>query len=365
MYRSPLLNKAIIPVLALGSLAYAVYATGVMRPRTASEPPLAAPPERAFSHAVAAVGLVEPVSELVAIAPRVPGWILAVHVAAGQTVKAGAPLFTLDSTDLNAEHALRVQAVHVSEAQLARLKALPRPEDIPIARAAVDEAKARLEDARSKFERAEAMADHRAVSDEERTQRRQAVAREEAAVAIRQAELDKLLAGAWQEDIAVADSQLSMARAAAARTQADIERLTTRAPMDAVILRLTARAGQYAPTGILEEPLVTLGSPGPLHIRADVNEQDVPRVMAGASAVAMVRGAATDRINLTYVRVEPQVTPKKALSGYAQERVDTRVMQVIFKVTSPDVSLLVGQQVDLFINNDGHATALAAQAWSR
>lgn len=351
MYRSPLLNKAIIPFLALGSLVYAVYATGVMRPRMVTQPPLSAPPERPFESAVAAVGVVEPASELIAMAPRVPGWIQTVHVVTGQSVRAGDPLFTLDSTDLSAELALRNQAVHLAQAQLTRLKSSPRPEDVPIASAVVQEAKANLEDARAKLQRVDSMTDQRAVSDEERTQRRQAVAREEAQVATRQAELNKLLAGAWQEDLLVAESELSVAKLAAARTQADIDRMTTHAPIDAIILRLTARSGQYADTG-MEEPLVTIGSPGPLHIRADFNEHDVPRVFSGASAVAMVRGDASNKIDLTFVRFEPQVTPKKALSGLAQERVDTRVMQVIYKVASADAQLLVGQQVDLYIETD-------------
>lgn len=365
MYRSPLLNKAIIPTLAVGALAYAVYATGVMRPRVVSEPPLSTPPERAFSHAVAAVGLVEPASELVAIAPRVPGWIKAVHVAAGQAVKAGDPLFTLDDTDLRAELALREHAVHVAEAQLARLKAMPRPEDIPIARAAVEKAKADRQDALDKLERIEALADRKAASEEDRTQRRQAFARDDAEVTIRQTELDKLLAGAWKEDIAVAESQVSMARSAVALTQADIDRLTTRSPIDAIVLRLTARAGQYASAGVLEEPLATLGSDGPLHIRADVNEQDVARVTADAKAVAMVRGDASSKIPLQFVRVEPLVTPKRALSGFAQERVDTRVMQIIFKMEPTSNPILVGQQVDIYIEKGDSQTAMADQAVAR
>jgi multidrug resistance efflux pump len=352
------LNKAVIPLLALGSLVYAVYATGVMRPRTVAESPLSAPPERAYPHAVAAVGLVEPASELIAIAPRVPGWIQSVHVATGQAVKAGDPLFTLDDADLRAELALRDQAALVSETRLARLRASPRPEDVPIARAAVAEAQARLTDAKNKVRLVEGLSDPRAVSEEERVQRRQAVAREEAATAARQAELDRLLAGAWKEDVAVAESELSLARAAAARTRADIDRLTTRAPIDAVVLRVTARAGQYAPVGVLDEPLATLGSPAPLHVRADINEADVPRVVAGASATAMVRGGADQKIPLEFVRIEPLVTPKRALSGFAEERVDTRVMQIIFKISSPSSHVFVGQQVDIFINEGEARTVI-------
>jgi hypothetical protein len=54
------------------------------------------------------------------------------------------------------------------------------------------------------------------------------------------------------------------------------------------------------------------------------------------------------------------VTPKRAFSGFAQERVDTRVMQVIFRLKSTDAPVLVGQQVDLYIDNDGTGPAAVA-----
>jgi len=350
MYRSPLLNKAVIPVLAAGSLAYAVYATGLMRPLHVALPPLSQPPERVFDHAIAAVGVIEPASELVAVSPRVAGWIETVHVTAGQAVSKGQPLFTLDASDLRAELAARQKLAKVAEAKLRRLHASPRPEDVPISRAAVQQAQARLDDAENNLRFIESVVDRRAVREEEVSQRRQAVSKERAAVAERQAELDRLLAGAWKEDIDVAEAELASAQASVARIQADIDRMTTLAPMDATVLRSNARAGQFASTTFSEEALMTLGSPGVLHVRADVNEQDAPRVKAGARAAATVRGDGDGPRQLEFVRFEPMVVPKRALSGFAAERVDTRVLQAIFRFTKEDVALHVGQQVDVYID---------------
>jgi hypothetical protein len=56
------------------------------------------------------------------------------------------------------------------------------------------------------------------------------------------------------------------------------------------------------------------------------------------------------RYPLKFVRVEPFVIPKKSLTGDNTERVDTRVLQVIFSLDRPDgTPLYVGQQVDVFI----------------
>jgi hypothetical protein len=52
------------------------------------------------------------------------------------------------------------------------------------------------------------------------------------------------------------------------------------------------------------------------------------------------------------VRVEPYVVPKVSLTGSSTERVDTRVLQVIYSFECPkDRPVYVGQQVDLFVKS--------------
>jgi hypothetical protein len=43
------------------------------------------------------------------------------------------------------------------------------------------------------------------------------------------------------------------------------------------------------------------------------------------------------------------VIPKKSLTGGSTERVDTRVLQVIYQFDPPNRPLYVGQQVDVYI----------------
>jgi hypothetical protein len=63
----------------------------------------------------------------------------------------------------------------------------------------------------------------------------------------------------------------------------------------------------------------------------------------------MLRGAASQEIPLRFVRVEPYVIPKKSLTGDNTERVDTRVLQVIYALEPTAQPVYVGQQVDVFI----------------
>ncbi len=71
--------------------------------------------------------------------------------------------------------------------------------------------------------------------------------------------------------------------------------------------------------------------------------------MADAPAVATVRGRPDHEFALKFLRVEPYVVPKRSLTGDTTERVDTRVLQVIYKIESKGERLYVGQQIDACI----------------
>jgi hypothetical protein len=92
-----------------------------------------------------------------------------------------------------------------------------------------------------------------------------------------------------------------------------------------------------------------LGSVTPLHVRVDVDEHDAGRVRRGAPAAASPRGNGSLKIPLQFVRFEPYVIPKKSLTGDSTERVDTRVLQVIYRVNNQNAPLYVGQQMDVYI----------------
>ena len=129
----------------------------------------------------------------------------------------------------------------------------------------------------------------------------------------------------------------------------NIERLTTHAPIDGAILQNKVRIGQYAQCGPLAEPLMIFGGTGAMHVRADVDETDAWRVKAGAPAVAHVRGNSRITYALEFVRFEPSFIPKKSLTGDSTERVDTRVLEVIYRFHDAQAHVYDGQQMDVFI----------------
>src|SRR5207248_6315818 len=124
--------------------------------------------------------------------------------------------------------------------------------------------------------------------------------------------------------------------------------LAVRAPIDATVLQVNLRPGEFVGTPP-NQPLVVLGDIDQLHVRVDIDENDIHRFRPGGRALAALRGDPRQTFPLRFVRVEPFVIPKKALTGDNTERVDTRVLQVVYAIDAADAPLYVGQQLDVFL----------------
>ncbi len=344
-----MLRRFGLPAVAAGLLVFAIVSIVQTREVRVPAAPPAPPPTTTYAETVAGVGLVEASTENIAISTPVAGLCLHVYVQAGDRVRAGAPLFSLDDRDLQAELRVRRQALSVTRAQLARLERLPRPEEVPPVEARVAEAQEALADARVQQRLIESVTDRRAIREEDLQRRRIATRAAEARLARARAELALLRAGAWTEDLAVAEAQVAQAEREVRRVETDIARLTVTAPTDGQILQVNLRVGEYAQSGPLAKPLMLMGRVDVLHVRTDVDEHEAWRVRVGAPASATVRGNSGLRMPLHFVRFEPYVIPKTSLSGNSTERVDTRVLQVLYRLDPTPFPLYVGQQVDVFI----------------
>ena len=343
------MKRLILPVLALLSITFAVSWTVAARPQRPATEPLAAPPIPSSQQAVAAVGLVEPETENIAVSCSVSGLVTAVYVNAGDRVHAGQKMFSLDDRDLQADLRVKQAALEAAQAKLKKLEEQPRTEDIPPAEAKVREARAALADAEVQMKLIESVTDRRAVREEDVQRRRIAYQAAQARFNEAQAQLALLKAGAWGPDIAVARSEVDQAEAQVKQVKINIERLTMTAPIDGVILQKKVRVGQFAQCGPTSEPLIMMGGGAHLNIRADVDENDAWRVRPNTPAVAYVRGDTKQKFPLEFVHFEPYVVPKKSLTGDSTERVDTRVLQAIYQISDANAPVYVGQQMDVYI----------------
>jgi RND family efflux transporter MFP subunit len=292
--------------------------TNKEKPRPA---PLVEPARSPFADSVAATGIIEARQENVRIATTKAGLVTKVHVAVGQHVKSGEALFQLDDRDARAK-------LTTAESQLGSLRAALKAEQ------------AMLADAVDQKERATKLREQNVASEEE-------LARKQFQVENWKARVAKI-----EADIVASQAQVS-----AAKTELDI--LTIRAPRDGSMLQVNVRAGEYANVNP-NEPLMVLGEVEKLQIRADVDEQNAWQVQTNQPAVAFLKGDTKNPLPIHFIRIEPYVVPKKSLTGDSAERVDTRVLQIIFEMDRPNVPLYVGQQVDVFIQREKIGGAPAA-----
>jgi HlyD family secretion protein len=343
-------TKLGLPILAVAGVIFCVYTVVQARQAPPQAQPIVEPPTRPDKvNMIAGSGLVEARRENIPIGVNIPGVVIQVYVKKGENVKVGAPLFRIDDRDFKAQLGVNEAQLAAAKAQLHKLIVSPRPEDIPPARAAADEAEARMNDAEAALGRTERLFQRQMIAASDYDKDRYAYMAAKATYAKAKADLEKVLAGSWKEDIEIARAAVQLAQSQLDTIKTNLERLTVRAPMDGEVLQLNVRLGQFAAM-TWKEPMIVLGDSKRLHVRVDIDENDLPYFSNGAEAVATLKGRPQVRFNVKFVYVEPYVIPKQSLTGYNSERVDTRVLQVLYEM--PDnrqMDVFVGQQMDVYV----------------
>lgn len=337
-------------VFALGGILIGAAAVVITNRSPMAATPRRPPLENPYENGLCASGQVEAEGRNIRLAAPETGLVTEIMVDVNQVVQKDAPLFQIDPRPLRADLVRAEVQVALAEKQLERLKAMPRKEDIPPLQAALQRTTAQLVFARRESERVARLSEG-AVSHEERSSKantfeRAAAERDEA-----KANLDRTLAGAWDEDISLAGLALQQAKAERESIQVRLNRLTVRAPVAGSILKRNLEPGEYAnPSG---QPVLVLGNLTILNVRAFVHEQDSPALRMGARGTAIVIGEKRYAFPLTMLRVEPLAVPKTQLTNVRSELVDTRVVEVLFRVDPTilkESRLYPGQMVDVFIN---------------
>ncbi|MGQ0833939.1 MAG: efflux RND transporter periplasmic adaptor subunit [Gammaproteobacteria bacterium] len=256
------------PLLSLVGLAILIAAVLAMRALTGGAPADASDPRAAVplvsvvtpglstvTSTIAFTGTVNARYDIVMGVEGEGGRIAAVHVEAGDRVKRGQLLATLDTS--------------VLRPQVTRLAA------------SLAEARANAELRDAEHRRAQAVSGSGALSAEEIERRRAAAV--------------------------TAAAQVEVAAAQLAEARARLERTELRAPADGVVLTRSAEAGVFPTPG--GEPLFRLSRGADIEVRAQLAEQDLPRLAAGQKAVVRLTGIAEPfegRVRLVGPVIDPE-----------------------------------------------------------
>jgi len=252
-----------------------------------------------YSAAIAGSGIVEPETGDIVVGTPVTGVVSAIYVQVGDSVKQGNPLFKIDDRDLQAR-------MVTAEAR------------VTVAAAALGSPTHKLEYAEHLSRR-----DPAAVSDQSLADLRDARTEAQATLELAKAQLTEL--------------------------RMQVEYHTVRAPVDGRILQLRMRVGELFEASGTSPTMMILGGDRRLRLRVDVDEHDALRFRPGADALAFFPGHAAPRIPLHYEYTEPDMVPKTSLTGLSAERVDTRVLQVLYSFEPGSLPVHFGQQLDVLI----------------
>jgi multidrug efflux pump subunit AcrA (membrane-fusion protein) len=309
-----MLTRIILPIIAIVGAVFAVVFVQAGNKPVAATLPVADPARAPYSNYVAGAGIVEASSENINIGTPVAGVVTRLDHWIGDHVKAGDILFRIDSRDQDAE--LKVRKAALASAQ-----------------ANVLAQEANVADMENQWEKVKEIGP-RAMSQEDLDKRKFAAQQAEA-------------------KLTQARADVVSAQASIDATQTELERRIIRAPVDGTVMQCKIHVGEFAPAAAVaasSDPLMVLGNTDVLNVRVDVDENDAWRIDTNKAAMAFVRSNRDLSTALKFVRVEPLVVPKKSLTGDSSERVDTRVLQLLYSFDPTSLkNIYVGQQMDVFI----------------
>lgn len=300
--------KYILPLLALFGAILGLFIVFKTQKKVEVPPIIFQPAVSPYDNSIAGAGIIETSSQNIAIGTPFNEIVTKVYVIEGDYVKTGDLLFELDLRNFNAQ----------AEA----------------AEAALKEAMVTLEDKKKQYSFYERIKDTKAVSEQNY---------QLAYYAFLEA----------QENVKVAQANLDVAKS-------NIERSMIRAPIDGLMLQVNIHVGELAPVNpffssqsnskaVSQGSLMLMGSVQPMQVRIDIDEEDAWRYKVGSNATAFVRGNSRINFPLEFVRVEPFIVPKSSFTGETIERVDTRVLQVLYNFERNDLPVYTGQVLDIFI----------------
>ncbi|HTV03892.1 MAG TPA: biotin/lipoyl-binding protein [Acidobacteriaceae bacterium] len=358
------MKNKILFVLAFCGLVGGSYVSHLSTITHAAQAPAFTPASNPYSAGIYAEGIVESAQssgENVSMYPEVAGTVSKIYVREGEMVHKGALLLQIDDSIERATVAQQEAQAQAAKAMLGELRAEPRKETLMVNVAQVKAAEASLKTAKDELEKQQTAyaLNPGSVSKDalDSAVNAESVAETNLAVTKRQYELTK--AGAWIYDIRNQEKQYVALVKEHDSSSALLAKYALRAPEDGVVLSINTIPGAYVSSqGAYDaytqgyDPVLSFGeSSGRLDVRCYVDEILISRLPAPSKmkATMTIRGTDT-HIPLTLERIQPLVSPKIELSDQRQERVDVRVLPLIFQFEKPkDVNLYPGELVDVYI----------------
>jgi HlyD family secretion protein len=281
-------------------------------------------------------------ADFVFVGPDEVGRVETLNVREGDTVAAGAPLFTVDAdlqqADVNSATAQAAEA----RARLARLEAAQqRSEEIAVLEAQEKRAEAMLQLSTAELERQQALSGkgvgtQAALDTAKANFNRDKAALEEVR---RQIAVGRL--SGREEDIAAARQALAAAEARLNSAQTKLARRKLVSPVSGTVQQVYYRPGEMVPAG---KPVLSILPPGNIKVRFFVAEATLPAVALGNTVEVACDGCgAPIPARVTFISRSAEYTPPVI---YSLEERNKLVFMVEARPEKSD-GLRVGQPVQV------------------
>ena len=358
------MRNRIIFLLALIGLAVGLVSAYLFGIEAKPKPPAFNPASNPYGKGIYSNGIIESYlsnGKNINVFPEVPGSITAILVSEGEAVRRGTPLLAMDDSVQRATAAQLKAQAEAARALLEELKAQPRRETLEVARAQVEYAGAVLKNAQDQLDKQQQSydLDPGSVSRDALDTAVNAVKVAKANLEVLRRQYQLTRAGAWSYDIQNQEHQYDSLTKAYRASRALLDKYVIKASAEGVVLSINAAVGSYiSEQGAYDtytqglSPVLVMGSAQKyLGVRCYIDEILVHRLPQPSQIRAKMFIRGTDiNIPLEYVRVQPYVSPKIELSNQRTERVDVRVLPLLFRFAKPkDLALYPGQLVDVYL----------------
>ena len=308
-------RKNLLILLAMGGIVSAILFSRAHGSDKFNQPnSLTTPPSSAFVNSISGIGFVEASSKNINIGAFMPGIVSDVPVTEGQEIKIGDVLFVQDQRSALAEIQLKKDDLNTSLANL-------------------ELAKIEYADREDNLKRGQGLKSGHSISEEELMSRKFAV--------------EKAIA-----EIKIKENQVKQAVAALKMAEIALDKTIVRSPLDGLVLKVRIRAGEFINGNEQDfNAPILIGAHKPLHIRVQIDENDLWRFEQSMPAYAYLRSNKNVSSPISFIRIEPYATNKNQLRGTGTELIDTRIVEIIYKIDHDIKNLFIGQQMDVFIES--------------
>ncbi|BAF59639.1 membrane-fusion protein [Pelotomaculum thermopropionicum SI] len=302
-----------------------------------------------ITNSISASGTIEPV-ETVSLGFKNSEIIKKIYVKVGDRVTAGQLLAEQESINLEAQLTQASASLKAATAKLELLKNGARPEEVAQARENLKIAQAAYDLAKAKLERYQKLYEEGAVSRADYDTANNEWINAEAKLKQADESLKLLLAGNRPEDIAAAEAQVESSTAQFQVAKSDLEGTKMFSPINGIVSAVNGAEGQRAAANnnnISGGGLIVIISEA-LQLKAQVNEADIGKLQVGQKAEFTVNSF-PDRIFTGRVR---------SISPQAYTVSNVQIYDAVIQLDENQKGLLAGMPANVNIIVDRHENVL-------